>query len=182
MGRIARILKYTVIYGIAALGFMMVVMTYRPLDRPVFALGAFAVGLFVWRRYDPWDRWQNRWTPEKLAAERIRAAAEFVAYENDPKTIALRERTHAQLREMDRQRELQELRGLLAYDREAQETWNYDGTRKTPREQVVAMVDTYSFEVTEGQYRFMQEFFDDALEPGIYTFKKQRSGPERIVP
>jgi hypothetical protein len=27
----------------------------------------------------------------------------------------------------------------------------------------------------------MQEFFDDALEPGIYTFKKARSGPERIV-
>jgi hypothetical protein len=151
MGRIARILKYTVIYGLVALGFMMVVNTYRPLDRPFFALGAFAVGLFVWRRYDPWYRWQNRWTHEKLRAQR-----ELL--------------------------DLHELRGRLAYDREAQETWNYDGTRKTEREQVVAMVDTYSFEVTEGQYRFMQEFFDEALEPGIYTFKKPRSGPERIVP
>jgi hypothetical protein len=181
MGRIARILKYTVIYGVACLGFMLVVNTYRPLDRPVFALGAFAVGLFVWRRYDPWYRWQNRWTPEKLAAERIRAAAEFVAWNSHPQTIADREAFHEKLRAQREMLDLHELRGRLAYDREAQETWNYDGTRKTPREQVVAMVDTYSFEVTEGQYRFMQEFFDDALEPGIYTFKKSRSGPERIA-
>jgi hypothetical protein len=47
---------------------------------------------------------------------------------------------------------------------------------------VVATMDTYTFEVTPAKYRIMQEWFDDALEPGVYTFKKERSGPVRIEP
>jgi hypothetical protein len=181
MGRIVGILKYVFVLSLSWVALDMLTGILWPSRINAVPLVLLAVGLFIWRRYDPWYRWQNRWTPERRAAERMRAAAEYAAWSSHPKTIAAQERLHEQLRAQREMLDLQELRGRLAYDRETQENWNYDGTRKTEREQVVAKMDTYSFEVTEGQYRFMQEFFDDALEPGIYTFKKARSGPERIV-
>jgi hypothetical protein len=175
------ILKYVFVLSLAWVALDMLTGILWPSRINAVPLGLLAVGLFVWRRYHPWYRWQNRMTPERRRAEYARGAAAHAALWADPVWQAKMERFYAELREIDRKRELAELRGRLAYDRETQENWNYDGTRKTPREQVVAMVDTYTFEVTEAKYRVMQEFFDDALEPGIYTFKKARSGPERIV-
>jgi hypothetical protein len=175
------ILKYVFVLSLAWVALDMLTGILWPSRINAVPLGLLAVGLFIWRRYHPWYRWQNRMTPERRRAEYAKGAAAHAALWADPVWQAKMERFYAELREIDRKRELAELRGRLAYDRETQENWNYDGTRKTPREQVVAMVDTYTFEVTEAKYRVMQEFFDDALEPGIYTFKKERSGPERIV-
>jgi hypothetical protein len=181
MGRMVGILKYVFVLSLSWVALDMLTGILWPSRINAVPLGLLAVGLFVWRRYHPWYRWQNRMTPERRRAEYAKGAAAHAALWADPVWQAKMERFYAELREIDRKRELAELRGRLAYDRETQENWNYDGTRKTPREQVVAMVDTYTFEVTEAKYRVMQEFFDDALEPGIYTFKKARSGPERIV-
>jgi hypothetical protein len=181
MGRIVGILKYVFVLSLSWVALDMLTGILWPSRINAVPLVLLAVGLFVWRRYHPWYRWQNRMTLERRRAEYARGAIAHDAVWNDPAHQAKMEVFYAELREITRKRELAELRGRLAYDRETQENWNYDGTRKTPREQVVAKMDTYSFEVTEGQYRFMQEFFDDALEPGIYTFKKARSGPERIV-
>jgi hypothetical protein len=175
------ILKYVFVLSLSWVALDMLTGILWPERINAVPLGLLAVGLFVWRRYHPWYRWQNRMTPERRRAEYAKGAAAHAALWADPVWQAKMERFYAELREIDRKRELAELRGRLAYDRETQENWNYDGTRKTPREQVVATMDTYTFEVTEAKYRVMQEFFDDALEPGVYTFKKARSGPERIV-
>jgi hypothetical protein len=171
MDRLRRIGKVLLIGGSLWVGYDMLTAILWPSRINLVPLVLTGITLLVWRR---WSRREKVDVAMEYAIGRLRMAA----LEHDPayqRATAIR---HAQFREAER---IANLRGMLAYDRETQENWNWDGTRKTPREQVVAKVDTYTFEVTEAKYRVMQEWFDDALEPGVYTFTKQRSGPERIA-
>jgi hypothetical protein len=176
------------LFALVALGLNMVMSVFLSsrADRTGMGLvpvAMFAAGLFGYRRYR--GVWRPRWAAKKTyAADRAVRVAAWEAHQRRPDVLAANEAWYAKLRQLHLEtieaKRLEDLRGLLAYDLETQQTWNYDGTRKTPREQVVATMDTYTFEVTPAKYRIMQEWFDDALEPGVYTFKKERSGPVRI--
>jgi hypothetical protein len=173
------------LFALVALGLNMVMSVFLSsrADRTGMGLVPIAAGLFGYRRYQ--GVWRPRWAAKKTyAADRAVRVAAWEAHQRQPDVVAANEAWYAKLRQLHLEtieaKRLEDLRGLLAYDLETQQTWNYDGTRKTPREQVVATMDTYTFEVTPAKYRIMQEWFDDALEPGVYTFKKERSGPVRI--
>jgi hypothetical protein len=186
MDRLRRILKWFLILVPVALGLTMVtsVLLASRVNRTGMGLvpiAMLAAGLFAWRRY---KRRAPKVVPARREPSPTFTTAEKVALASrvyGKPTYKMTPDEYYAIEQDQRERErLINLRGLLAYDLETQQTWNYDGTRKTPQEQAVAQSDTYTFEVTPAKYRIMQEWFDDALEPGVYTFKKERSGPVRI--